>query len=137
MITLRGMAEHRFSNVYNYQCLTKVMYLFMWILIFPFIPFPSYLLSSFITEEWHGCHSKKSRHGKRSICTKTDSEKIWGALNCWLGTREGGLGQVWAKNLISKIYFKIIWYSVIRRQNEILQVKCFSSFLTMLIIVIK
>ena len=25
---LRGLAEHRFSNVYNYQCLTKVSYLF-------------------------------------------------------------------------------------------------------------
>ena len=37
MITLRGMAEHRFNNVYNYQCL-------MWILTFPLIPFPSYLL---------------------------------------------------------------------------------------------
>ena len=42
-ITLRGMAEHRFSNVYNYQCLTIV---FTWILIFPLTPFPYYLLSS-------------------------------------------------------------------------------------------
>ena len=27
------MAEHLFSNVYNYQCLTRVSYLFTWILI--------------------------------------------------------------------------------------------------------
>ena len=27
MTTLRGMAEQRFSNVYNYQCLTLVLYL--------------------------------------------------------------------------------------------------------------
>ena len=27
MITLRGMAEHRFSNVYNFQYLTLVLYL--------------------------------------------------------------------------------------------------------------
>ena len=26
MITLQGMAEQRFSNVYNYQCFTSVMY---------------------------------------------------------------------------------------------------------------
>ena len=44
MITLWGRAEHRFSNVYNYQCLTKVLYLFTWILIFPLNPFSSYLL---------------------------------------------------------------------------------------------
>ena len=48
MITWRRMAENRFYNVYNYPCLIKVLYLFMWILIFHFIPFPSYLLSSFI-----------------------------------------------------------------------------------------
>ena len=42
MITLWGMAEHRFGNVYNYQCLTKVLHLFIWILTFPLIPFPSY-----------------------------------------------------------------------------------------------
>ena len=30
MIKLRGMAEHGLGNVYNYQCLTKVLYLFMW-----------------------------------------------------------------------------------------------------------
>ena len=35
MITLQRMAEHRFSNVYNYQCL-------MLILTFPLIPFPSF-----------------------------------------------------------------------------------------------
>ena len=28
IITLREMAEHRFSNVYNYQYLTIVLYLF-------------------------------------------------------------------------------------------------------------
>ena len=27
MITLRGMAEERFSNVYSYQCLTLVLYI--------------------------------------------------------------------------------------------------------------
>ena len=31
MITLQGMAERRFSNVYNYQCLKKVLFLFTWI----------------------------------------------------------------------------------------------------------
>ena len=45
MITLEGMTEHRFSNVYYYQCLTFVLYLYTWILISPLIPFPSYLLS--------------------------------------------------------------------------------------------
>ena len=40
MKTLCGMAEHRFSQVYNYQCLTSVLYLSRWILIFPLIPFP-------------------------------------------------------------------------------------------------
>ena len=43
MITLQGMADHSFSNVYNYQCLTLVTYSV--IVIFPLIPFPSYLLS--------------------------------------------------------------------------------------------
>ena len=52
MITLLVMAEHSFSNVYNYQCLTKVLYLFTWILTFPLIPLPSYLLSSFIIENY-------------------------------------------------------------------------------------
>ena len=33
MITLRGMTEHKFSSIYNYHCLTKVLYLFMWIII--------------------------------------------------------------------------------------------------------
>ena len=46
MVTLRGMAEHRFSNVYFYQCLALVLYFYTWILIFPLILFPSYLLSS-------------------------------------------------------------------------------------------
>ena len=45
MITLRGMAEKGFSNVYNYQCLTLVLYIFTWIIPFPLIPFLSYLLS--------------------------------------------------------------------------------------------
>ena len=45
MITLRGMAKHSFSNIYNYQCLEFVLYLYTWILIFPLNPFPSYLLS--------------------------------------------------------------------------------------------
>ena len=39
------MAEHRYSNVYNYQCLTLVLYLYLWNLISPLIPFPSYSLS--------------------------------------------------------------------------------------------
>ena len=49
MITLRGMAEHTYSNVYNNQCLTLVLYFYMWILIspqfgFPLIYFPPLIL---------------------------------------------------------------------------------------------
>ena len=36
------MAEHKLSKVYNYQCLTKILCVFMWILTLPLIPFPSY-----------------------------------------------------------------------------------------------
>ena len=61
MITLQGMAEHRFSNVYNYQCLTKVLYLFMWILTFPLIPFPSYFVSSFISTNLFFYKKKKEK----------------------------------------------------------------------------
>ena len=45
MVTLRGMAEHKFSNVY--QCLTLVLHLYTWILVFPLIPFSSFLFPLF------------------------------------------------------------------------------------------
>ena len=31
IITFQGMAEHRFSIVFNYQCLTLLLYLYKWI----------------------------------------------------------------------------------------------------------
>ena len=38
MITLGGMAEHRFTNVYNYQCCLLVMHLYTWIQLYPSLP---------------------------------------------------------------------------------------------------
>ena len=63
MITLWGMAEHRFSNVYNYQCL-------MWILTFPLIPFPSYLLFIFQKNKVHELQFTKNLYVTTCFITK-------------------------------------------------------------------
>ena len=57
MIKFRGMAEHRFSNVCNYQCL-------MWILTFPLIPFPSYLLFIFQKTRCMNCNLLENKNGQ-------------------------------------------------------------------------
>ena len=46
MITLRGMAEESYINVFNYQCLTLLLYRYKYVdSYFPLIPFLSFLLS--------------------------------------------------------------------------------------------
>ena len=52
---MRGMAEHSFSIVYNYQCL-------MWILTFPLIPLPSYLLFIFEKNKVTNCNLQENKN---------------------------------------------------------------------------
>ena len=93
MKTLRGMAEHRFSNVYSYQCL-------MWILTFPLIPISSYLLFIFQKTRCMNCNLLENKNGKFLIGARGAMPKNKQHFRQKVNNNKGSLGHLYKCKLV-------------------------------------